>query len=334
MESSGSASSFATFIGIGIVILFVLGLGVYTYYKIKRDVALYREIKIDEEKGDAASGANGEPGKDGRDAFEIYKEKYGPPTLTYEEYLALFVGKDGDDGIDAASALDGSHGSDGSTGDQGPDGLDGVKGEPGIAGQRGIPGDSFFTFISSSKNEDTSKNQLLQNLSSYAVVENFQEDNTAKIRYTFQKDLLTTIDVSWVKKDSSPDAYLSIILYKDGRIIGMTEPITMFEHDETKDVSVTTTNNNLEYRMLVSFCRSRVQSTPTMNIFEKTLNDKAYTFEQKSSVDTYSQTFYDIISKDSRLSGTSYQYLEKVFITSCQSIPNPFCLDISFPQPE
>jgi hypothetical protein len=329
MKGSDNSSSFATTIGIGIIILFILGLGIYTYYKIKRDVALYREIKNDEENGKATSGTNGDPGVPGRDAFEIYKEKYGPSTLTYEEYLALFVGKDGEDGIDAASALDGSHGSDGSTGDQGPDGLDGVKGEPGIPGQKGIPGDSFFTYNSLTKDEDTGDNLILQKLASYAVVENFSGDSTAIIKYTFKGNLLTTMNISWVKKGGStyPDAYLSVILYQNGQIIGMTDPITMFQHDETNNISFTATNSDLEYRMLISFCRSRVQSTPTMNIFEKTLNNEAYTFEQKSTVDTYSQTFYDIISQDSSLAGTPYEYLERVFLTSCQSAPDPFSLE-------
>lgn len=310
-----------TLIGIAIIIAAVLGLIVYTYMKINRDYELYQQNRAALLQSSAIGDpVDGEDGADGKSAYEIYKEVNNLPSLTYNDYLALFEGTDGLNGVDAPPAIDGEHGDNGSTGFHGDHGPSGPTGDAGSKGLTGLEGDSFLSVYVSG----TPANDIVQDTNTNDAPTGYPScefivttSTTGQIRYFYKGNLLTTIEAQgWSKISGNENGYVSVILYENDIIIGLTAPITLEEYDPDSFVNFTITETRpLKYRAILSLNRGLTLSSFTSNILEKNLEDKDFTYDRNPNPDPFVQGFYDIIQTQPGLYASSPDFLEKSYIS-------------------
>lgn len=317
--------SLFTLIGAGIIIAAVLGLIVYTYMKLNRDYEIYQKNRASLVESSALGDPeDGEDGEDGKNAYDIYLEDH--PGTTLSQYEALFIGADGVNGMNAPPAIDGSHGEDGSTGAHGNHGVDGGKGISGSKGLTGVEGDSFLTvYVSGNPADD-----IAQDTNTTSAPTNYPScefitttSTTGKIRYFYNGNLLTTIDIdSWGKITGNENGYISFILYEssNSKIIGLTAPVALEEYDPDSLINFTVTENAgpLKYRVILSLNRSLTMSSFTSNIIEKNLEDKEFVYIRNPEPDPFIQGFYDIIEAQPALYHSPIDFLEKSKISKAE----------------
>lgn len=319
-------------VGLAILLLFLLGIGIYTWACLNRDIKIFKQNRDSLLQSSALPPPeDGEDGEDGEDAYNLYLADHPSEVgLTLSQYEARFTAIDGLDGLHAPPAIDGSHGEDGSTGLHGDTGISGAKGTSGNKGLQGLEGDSFLTVYVSTPNtldiiQDTNTSAAPTGYPCCAFM------YSSHIRYFYQGSLLANINVASTNPTlNGPDAYISFLIYKDSKIIGMTEPLTIVKYNPEEDVTVSITGTSgFGFRAILSYNNAMVRSSFTQNIIENNLLDESFIYSRSEEQDPFIKQFYTIISNNPSLNNYDIQFLDKTIITKMEiNMISPFKLGV------
>lgn len=320
--------SVITIIGAAVLIVIIVILAIYTWFKLKKDYDRYiltRASLLSEASADPpADGANG---ADGLSAYEQYVATNPMPLLSEMDWEAQFVGTDGTHGMNAAPAVDGDRGSDGSDGDIGDFGAAGETGEDGETGAQGVEGDTFITFTST---DGTNYNPFGLTLPTSTIGDpsptdhptcafiNDSMDNTKNLYYFYKGILQLSTALNSTTQAMGNNIYYSLIIYDANyKIIGFTEPLEFRNSDITMAIipSGLATNSDTYIRAVLSLNRGLTLSSFTPCITDPTLKDERFVFTRPNETDPFIQKFYDIIDNNPTLEVDPFQFNEKVVIS-------------------